>query len=203
MTTCPAAIDDFWVSFQEDKDALAKISTADHPAYDAVLRKLQQLDSGLYFEFSPSSESNELVITADGDAELFDLVEEIVACAPRLDGWRVFALKRKQGFPETVTWQGFNISMSEVVFDPLNREGSRDLGLCIYVQGLARDDVDYAHSAILRAIDFGLGERSFAENVQYVEVRPLPVGSRLEDFIPLADLEKYIDWRSRNETADQ
>jgi hypothetical protein len=192
-------IDNFWIEFQDLKDALAEISTADHPAYDAVLWHLQQIDSRLYFEFSTSAEICELIITAEGNAELFDLVEQTVARAPELNACRVFALKPKLGFPISTTWEGLVVKMSDVVFDPQSRKGSSDLGLRIFVAGLAPDDVDRAHAAILRAIDHGLGERSFAEKVQFLEVLPLPAGTPPDDYIPLTDLEKYIDWRSRNQ----
>ena len=88
-----------------------------------------------------------------------------------------------------------NVTIADGVFDPLERDGSDDLGLRMYVPGLADDSVDDAHNALLRALDHALGEREFAESVQFTEVVPLPDGVSANDFIPLADLEKYIEWR--------
>ncbi len=79
-----------------------------------------------------------------------------------------------------------------MVFEPLEREGSNDLGLRMYVPGLAAEHVDDAHNALLRALDHGLGEREFAEAVQYTEVLPLPKGASAEEYFPLTKLGDYV-----------
>jgi hypothetical protein len=81
-----------------------------------------------------------------------------------------------------------------VVFDPLERDGS-DLGLRIFVPGIEGKDVEDAHNAVLRALDHGLGEEKFADKVQFTEVRTLPPDAAATDYIPLRDLEKFIEWR--------
>ena len=48
---------------------------------------------------------------------------------------------------------------------------------------------------MLRALDHGLGEEKFADAVQFTEVRPLPPGAAATDYIPLRNLEKFIEWR--------
>ena len=202
MPNFSASPNEFWAVFAENNAALARITTSDDPAYDAILNALQQIDPGLYIEVSTSSEINELVITADGNAELFGLVENIVAAAPKLDDWQVFALRRKLGFPESVVWQGVSVSMTELLFSPMGRQDSPDLGLCIFIPDLTESDLAEAHAAILRAIDFGLGEKVFSEQVQHVEVHPLPSGTDPEDLIPLVDLEDYIDWRNQQMVSD-
>jgi len=92
-----------------------------------------------------------------------------------------------------------------VVFDPLERKDSEDLGLRILVPGLTPENVKDAHNAILRALDHGLGERAFAECVQYTEVLPSPEDASAEDYIRLTELENYINWRKkkRREKAGQ
>jgi hypothetical protein len=87
----------------------------------------------------------------------------------------------------------------------LEREDSEDLGLQIFVPGVPPEHVDDAHNALLRALDHALGERRFAESVQYTEVLPLPDDASPEDYIPLAELENYINRleRERAETTGQ
>lgn len=166
--------------------------------YDALLSQLQAFNPGVFIELGVGGEENELTVTADGDSSLFPLVREIVEQAPSVEGWRLHALKPKRGFPDTVKWQTFELATSEVVFDPLERNGSRDLGLRIFVPGLKSEDTEDAHNAILRAIDAGLGEEKFAQTVTYTEVRPMPDGAAASDYIPLVDLERFIDWRKQN-----
>lgn len=187
-------ISEFWSSFQKNSEALSRIETADDPVYDELLEKLQQIDAGLFFEFSVQPEQCELLITAEGDQNLFACVDDIVAAAPKVRGWKIFALKPKLGFPKTVEWEGFEIAIADVVFDPLaNAEG--DLGLRILVPGLNEEDIDNAHNALLRAIDHGLGEREFAESIQHTEVAALE--GPASEYIPLSDLERYVQWHKK------
>jgi hypothetical protein len=58
-------------------------------------------------------------------------------------------------------------------------------------------DADAAHNAVLRALDHALGEEGFAASVQFTEVAPLPANGSPDDYIPLRDLERFIEWRAR------
>ena len=82
-------------------------------------------------------------------------------------------------------------------FYPLEQEDSKYLGLRIFVPGIASEHVEDAHNAILRALDHALGERQFAESVQYTEVLPLSSDASAQDYIALTELENYISWRKK------
>lgn len=185
---------EFWHSFESNSRRLAQARSADSAVYDELLGKLQEIDEGLFFEFAVSPGDCELIVTAEGKKPLFSVVEEIVAAAPAVKGWKMFALKPKLGFPEFIEWEGYQVAIGEIVFDPLENE-SDELGLRLLVPGMGDDDADSAHNAILRAIDHGLGEREFAESVAYTEVAVLEEAA--EEFIPLTDLESFIQWRKK------
>jgi hypothetical protein len=196
------AIAKFWEVFQKHSEPLAAISTADHPVYDLILEQLQKIHPELYFEFSSQPQTSELIITAEGNRALFPLVDSIVAGAPEIPGWKIFALKPKLGFPVTTRWEDLTVTIGEVVFDVLEQEDSDDLGLRFFVPGLAEERADDAHSAILRALDHALGEKGFAESVQYTEVLPLPADVLVNDYIPITELENYINWRKKRMGKD-
>lgn len=189
------AISRFWHVFKARAPELARIDTANDPVYLSLLEKLQEINSGLYFEFCSNAKPSELNISADGNEALFPLVESIVAAAPAIPGWKVFALKPKIGFPVTTQWEDFTLKIADVVFDPLEQEGSDKLRLRIYVPGLAPRDVHSAHCAVIQAMDHGLGERQFAECIEGEDVAPLPQGESPETYIPLVELDRYIQWR--------
>ena len=191
------AIAKFWQVFQQHSDELACVSSAEDPVYDVILVQLQKVQPKLFFEFSSEAGNSELIITADGDASLFALVDLIVQSAPEIPGWRVIPLKPKLGFPIQTTWNGFTVTISDVVFEPMERKDSNELGLCMFLHNLSPDDIDDAHNALLRALDHGLGERNFAESVQHTEVHPLTDGRSSADYIPLSKLEEYINWRRK------
>lgn len=196
MTLPNDAIVAFWSLFRESASELAASGSADSYVYDQLLDQLQKVAPGLYLEFCSDPRGCELILTADGDRELFSIARTIVAAAPAIDGWRIRALKPKLGFPETTSWGGLTLRIDDLVFDPLELDGS-DLGLRIFVPGIEAEDVEDAHNAVLRALDHGLGEEGLAETVQFTEVRPLPADAAATDYIPLQDLEKFIDWRDR------
>lgn len=187
-----------WFLFRERARALATAGAAECSVYDELLAQLQKIDPGLYLEFS--IDPNELIVTADGDRNLFPMAHAVVAGAPVLDGWKIRALKPRLGFPETVRWEGVLLRVDDLVFEPLELGGS-ELGLRIFVPGLDDADVEDAHNAVLRAIDHGLGELKFAEAIQSTQVQPLPVAVSAADYIPLRDLEKFIEWRHRRRPA--
>lgn len=197
MVGNPQAISGFWHAFQNHAGALAAASSADDPVYDLLLDRLQQIHPGLYFEFSSDPGSSEIIITAEGDSSLFPLVESIVASAPVIAGWSVISLKPKLGFPVTTTWKGFTVAIADVVFEPLEREGSEKLGVRMYVPGIGPESTEDAHNALLRALDHALGERQFAESVQHTEAHPLPADAGVNDHLPLTQLEDYIRWRKK------
>jgi hypothetical protein len=185
----------FWKTFEQRAAALVKIKSADDPVYEEILTQLQEVDDGLYFEFSARPGNFEFIVTAEGNEALFPLVERLIAAAPAMNGWTFFALKPKLGFPETVEWDGFVIRIDDVVFEPLSDDESGALGVRLLVPGLDEGDFDNAHNGLLRALDHGLGEREFAGAIKFTEVAAL-TGSR-DEFIPLQDLEQYIRWRNK------
>jgi hypothetical protein len=89
--------------------------------------------------------------------------------------------------------------VADLRFTPLERDGSDDLGLLIFVPGFPQAD-DAMHTAILRLLDHGLGEERAASAIQHTEVAPLPPRPPPDEAIALVNLEQFLDWRSRRGT---
>lgn len=188
-----AAIQDFWTLFSVRADALAKIQSAEDPVYDEVLAKLHEVNDGLFLEFSTKDGESELIITAEGEKSLFGLVDDIVAAAPKVQGWSYVALKPKVGLARSITWEGHVIDCAEVVFEPLEDEKSGDFGIRLLVPDLPKDKQESAHNGLLRVLDHALGERRFADEIKFTEVEALDADA--DDYIPLSALDRFIDWR--------
>lgn len=123
MTT-DSAIADYWRLFVELAPRLAELNSAEDPIYDQLLAQLHRVDPGLFIELSADADERELVITADGNSELFPLADAVVAAAPRLQGWNILSLKPRLGFPQSVTWEGVSVSIADVVFEAVTPEDS-------------------------------------------------------------------------------
>ena len=62
---------------------------------DALLEQLHLYCADLYFEMGGfPDEEQELIITAEGQADLFGAVYEVIAEAPILKSWKFIALKQ-------------------------------------------------------------------------------------------------------------
>jgi hypothetical protein len=181
------AIVEFWDLFRLRAAALAAIESADDPTYDELLEKLHRIDPGLYFELSSNPGACELIVTAEGERDLFPLARTVVGAAPMVDGWTIQAIKPK-------------LVIADIAFDPVECDGGK-LGLRIFVPGLDPKDAEDAHNALLRAMDHGLGEEMFAEAIQGTEVHPMPAGATASNFIPLVELEAFVRWRERKRSG--
>ncbi|HEX5244406.1 MAG TPA: hypothetical protein VFW23_14180 [Tepidisphaeraceae bacterium] len=193
------AINDFWKWFtthQKDFDALRD---SDSPFWDVALRQLQQLDQRLHFEISrPSDGPREFIVTAEGRRELFEVVERLVAHAPRTNGWQFIALKPPMGFYFTTDYEGIVFDPGQMWFCPLKSKSSPDnLGLRVGVPGLNATNKRQADNAVLVILDTALGERSAASDLQFVETVPLPESPAASGFIELTKLGKYIEFHKR------
>ena len=195
MTESSDSIREFWLLFQQRALALAAAESADDPVYDELLDKLHEIDPGLYLEFSTEPVAHELIVTADGDRSRFDLARRVVASAPAIAGWSIRALKPRSGFPETVQWENLTLRTAGIMFRPVEREGSNELDLHIFVPGITKEELEAAHNAVLRAMDHGLGEQTLAEAVQHPEVHPYTQDPRAEALWPLVELYEFIQRR--------
>lgn len=186
------AIERFWHCFLDRKSEVENMASADDPAYDEILAVLQEIDPGLFFQFSTAPGQNELVITAEGEMSLFPLVEEVVSLAPAVEGWTILSLKPKLGFPLWTTWEGTRVTIGAVRVLPVFKQ-SGEMGLRLYVPDLTDANEDHIHNALLRALDAGLGERQFAEKVSATWV--YPAAEAPDQAFPLVELDDYLKAR--------
>jgi hypothetical protein len=189
------AITDFWRMFELRREALAQVTSGDDPVYDELLEQLQHIHAGLYFQLSTHPGDRELIITAEGDSSLFALVDSIVAAAPATNGWKFLALRPKLGLPKTVQWEGYTVKLAEVRFQPLSDPETGELGLQLLIPGLNEENAEDVHNALLRALDHGLGEREFAETIQFTDVAALEESA--DETLALTDLEGFIEWHRK------
>ncbi|MBO0723889.1 MAG: hypothetical protein J2P41_23895 [Blastocatellia bacterium] len=187
----------FWSLFRLHADSLAAYKLADNPIYCILLDQLHRIHPELYLEYCSEPGAYQLIITAEGNRSLFPLARAVVSVAPVIDGWTIHALKPQIGCPETAHWDDLTLRLADIVFEPLERDGSNDLGLRIFVPGIEEKDIGTAHNVLLRALDHILGEEKFAEAVQHTEVLRLTANITRKDYISLSDLAAFIDWRQK------
>lgn len=164
---------------------------------DEFLEQVHEIDNGLFFELSePDDGLNELVITAEGKRELFSLVDQVVAAAPKLNGWKMIALRPPMGFGFTINYEGIKLDPEKLWFVPLvaGRTGQH-FGLRIMVPKLRPAQEQAALNAAWILLDTGLGERQCAEVIEHLEVAKMPKSADANDYIQLPELPAYLKSR--------
>lgn len=193
----PQQINAFWTWLVSRQADLNTLETPEDPFWDELLARLQALHEGLWFEVSAAGEEErELVITAQGDWELFPLVEAMVAVAPELPGWVPVALKPAMGFEFSIGYRGLELNPDEIWFEPLvDADAPEVLGLRVAVEGFNDEQEEDFANGMLIMLDTALGEKAAATDVDLVEVCEAPEDPDDEGFLPFKELGSYLAWR--------
>lgn len=201
-TVHPQQITAFWSWLKAHQDELDALESPEHPFWDELLEHLKRVDEGLWFEVSmPGDGERELVITAEGDWELFPLVEAMVSVAPDLSGWEVVALKPAMGFEFGIQYEGLELDPRTMWFQPLIDEDAPEvLGLRVAMPDFDEEQEQSFANGLLVILDTALGEKSAASDVDVIEVCELPDDPQEEGFLPLPELTSYVEWRRSKTT---
>ena len=196
MTT-PA--EQFWTWVVANAETLRDVCDRDAPILDELLEQLHAYRPGLYFELGGTpGETTELIISAEGVAERFDAVRELVAAAPALDGWEFIAFKPAHGFTFVTEHGRARIDAARSWFLPMESAARPDqLGLRLAVDDYTAEvHEDFLFAAFI-VLDVGLGELSAARDIQHVAVGRTPADPAAEGYIALPELPSYIRWRAQ------
>jgi hypothetical protein len=186
-------IENFWYWFNDNKHRLRRAED-DWLVLDLILAKLKEINAGLFFEMSLDAQPKKFIISASGKIELFGLVDEIIARAPKFDDWKFVSLKPPKGFNFTSTFRGLSFNPQKMWFLPLKkREDPKFLGLRIGFEG----GCNFAEKQMVRdgtflVLDTGLGERVAATRIQYLEINELPTDPCVHGYGKLTELPKYF-----------
>lgn len=190
----------FWNWFKDNNKAYVFLNSVDGETKEKLLNDfLEQLHKycdNIYFEIGGyPDEDQELIITAEGDKNYFDQVEELVNAAPKIDGWTFIAFKPPMPDNFESKWDDLELNTENMWFLPLLNGKSRDLGIrvCFSNQDLIKDNETLA-PLLHKMLDTIVGEKSFAIDIQYVNTDLLPDDPEEEGLYPILDLPKYIEW---------
>ena len=193
----------FWGWLAPRAGRLPELADGDAAFWNEVLTQLKAIDEGLWLEIGGGMEPRELVLTASGDLELFDLVDAICAEARPLPGWRVVALKPAMGFDFALTWEGVEIDPKTTWFEPLELADAPEiLGLRVAVPGYNDEAEEAYFSGAFVLLNSALGERESVRDVLLAEVVAPPPDPDAAGYLPMVDLGAYLAWR-RKRVASQ
>jgi hypothetical protein len=196
---------EFWAWFELNNKKYLFLNEVEKDIKETLLNELlsnlHAYCDKLFFEIGghPDDQEIELIITAAGDIDYFNKVEELIAQAPSIKDWKFIAFKPGIGFDIFIEYAGLKFDPSEIWYLPLELDGQPDmLGLkvCYKNYELARKD-DFLSGTFL-LLDAGLGEKRAVLDIKYVEVDSLPENPDRNGLIELRELPAYIDWVKNN-----
>lgn len=193
---------DFWRWFEKNNAKFFFLNQIDNKEekeklLDNFLEHLHQYSDKLFFEIGGHpDETQDLIITAEGNLDYFPKVEELVKQAPKLKDWNIIAFKPPFDPGFVIEYRGIKIDPKKTWFLPLeNEDNPSQLGLKICTLDYSSSKEKDFLSAAYLALDSILGEKSNALNVQHVQVEDLPNDPEEEGLINLAELPQYITWK--------
>ena len=186
---------EFWFWLQENQAQFDSLVETSDAFWDTALEKLKAIDEGLWFELSkPDGREREMIITAEGDEELFPLVDAMVACAPTVRGWKFIPLKPPGGFHFKTTYEGIPLDPKKMWFQPLEIKTSlRPFRIRIGVPNYKSRQKRPIENGVLVILDTALGERAVARDIECREICPLPEHPEAKGYFPLQDLPRHIE----------
>lgn len=190
-------IQTFWSWFRQNEKRLRHFEEDPDIYLGEMLARIRKIQDGLVIELEPAKNGViSMTISADGDRNLFDMVKAVVAKAPKISGWQIFAFRQRVG-PEKV--KDLKLTVGDEVLDPGQMKffpvvDGDSLDLIIYVKGVTDGNYLKVAYAGLLLLDNILGEYDCVMKVRSFDFHDMPVKKEeLLDLQPLTDLPAFVD----------
>lgn len=194
----------FWQWFEKNNQSLLNLNNngiepdIKEKLLDDLLEHLHEYCDHLYFEIGgmPGQEQ-ELVITAEGDTDYFEKVQELIDAAPIMKDWNWIAFKQPGDLDYTSNFEDVELKPKDIWFLPLNSKSApKSIGFKVCLPNYdAIKDSGWLKAAVYKMLDTALGEKSFALDVGHVEIGDLPPDPVKEGLIELNELGAFIKWK--------
>jgi len=157
---------------------------------------------GFTMEFHKKNDSIKLTITAQGKIEHFKKAEALVAAAPVMQGWVLFALERPREIDFLLHEQ-----MKKTCVDPrefcfcFDKSILAETNLIIYHSMVTEDNMELIYDLAHEAVYNLLGERNYATEINSIELANLSMAND-EELIALEMLPQHLGLQSSGVYVD-
>jgi hypothetical protein len=192
----------FWEWFKEYNTILLNLNNISEERketlLDEVLEHLHHYCDQLYFEIGSGPEKEqELIITADGNHQYFKNVEELIDSAPVIENWNFTAFLQPRELDYTSNFEDVELKPLEIWFLPLDSKSkpkSIGLRICLSNYELVRES-KWLKAAVYKIMDTVLGEKTFALDIDHIEINSLPEKPEDHGMMELRELSAFIKWK--------
>lgn len=176
----------FWNWFTENAAALRTEDDLQH-VMERVSAEVERVNPGVFAEIGRAGDNRELVLTADGNKDLFPIVQELYARRPRVAGWNVVAFRQRGDLSLSIEFGGRSVALRSLKFVAVT-DGSK-LDVEVFIPGFTTmEEMGQMGFVIL---DHVVGEYDMETKVRAVELSAIdkaPPAAR-----PIAELPALLD----------
>jgi hypothetical protein len=191
------SIDEFWDWFVSEEKTLRSFQNDPDKIVGQVMDRARKIKDGIAIEFEPPKNNIiNVTVSADGNRDLFPLVQRIVEKAPKIDGWTFVAFRQRvpkdivKGF--TLKLQGVELHPDKMKFFPMPSGDSLDV--IIYANNVTEENYNQVAYGSLLLVDNILGEYDCVKKVRKYDIHNMPTSKEeLNGLMPLVDLAEYVD----------
>lgn len=165
---------------------------------DELLAHLHRYCEHLFFEIGghPKDDHVDLIITAEGIAEHFDKVEELVDAAPVIKGWRFLKFRQPHGPGFRANYGGKVFDPDQIIFIPLyNEEIPEAIAIRVCYPDFTEEEKSVFINGTYITLDSLIGEKSVVQDVDYFDVVRTPEDISEDDYPRLSSIGQYIKER--------
>lgn len=194
--------DDFWNWFikheQKFHNTVKTQQNIEVDFFDKIAPKLNQLKEGIYFLKGMLDENTvDLILTADGNIKNLYFVEELVARAPKLEGWKFRAHKPAIGI------ENANIKMADYEFgvdnmsfyDDSSSNYPDEINIAIIHDDFNEENKRDIMNGCYILLDNYLGELNLATKIDNIEF--VAKNKAQKELVPLSKLKDFLIWREK------
>lgn len=193
---------DFWNWFQANEKTFFNVvknhKGIEQGFFNKLSPKLSELKDGYFYLTGMLDENTaELVLTADGNIKNIVFVEELVAEAPKLNGWKITALKPALDIEHVnIEMAGYRFGSDNLFFysndDPYYPD---EIDISIIHNDVTAKNIKQIRTGVYIFLDNYLGELDFVNNIDNLKV--IGRSEAEAELIPIVKLKDFLTWRQK------
>lgn len=194
--------DDFWNWFQRNEKSFYKVvkekGNIEKDFFDNLSQKLNELrESFFYLAGMYDDNTAELVLTAEGRIKNIVFVEELVAAAPSINGWKFTALKPALDVHDVnIEMAGYKFNSENLSFYSAEfSEYPDEIDIIIVHPNFTEENQNTITNGVYIFLDNYLGELNFVTTIDNLTV--IGKGKTEKDLIPIGKLKEFLIWREK------
>ncbi|WP_300597554.1 DUF695 domain-containing protein [Niabella sp.] len=193
---------DFWNWFYKHEKTFFNVvknqRDVETEFFDILSPKLSALKDGCFYLTGMYNESTvELILTADGNTKNIAFVEELVAQAPDICGWKFTALKQASGIESAaINMAGYRFDSDNLFFYSNDYADYPDeIDISIIHNDLTEENRQQIKTGVYIFLDNYLGELDFVYNIDYLRI--ISRHEAEKQLIPIVKLKEFLSWRQK------